>query len=127
MRLLNRPKDSKGFALTSTGASSLGFNRGPQGVQRSSIHFSLSCVLKYQNISFMWNSGQRRKGTRAKDAKELDLSLLPESVVMHDGITIVLLPSLMTTVPRPELCSLRLVVLLLTQTAVFRSHLLQFI
>lgn len=46
---------------------------------------------------------------------------------MHDGITIVLLPSLMTTVPRPELCSLRLVVLLLTQTAVFRSHLLQFI
>lgn len=121
MRLLNRPKDSKGFALTSTGASSLGFNRGPQGVQRSSIHFSLSCVLKYQNISFMWNLGQRRK------AKELDLSLLPESVVMHDGITIVLLPSLMTTVPRPELCSLRLVVLLLTQTAVFCSHLLQFI
>lgn len=46
---------------------------------------------------------------------------------MHDGITIVLLPSLMTTVPRPELCSLRLVVLLLTQTAVFRSHLLQFV
>lgn len=65
MRLLNRPKDSKGFALTSTGASSLGFNRGPQGVQRSSIHFSLSCVLKYQNVSFMWNLGQRRKGTRS--------------------------------------------------------------